>query len=503
METNPADALSVMAGEPNFEDQELLADTFARVRLRLSPRARLTEALVGVGFAAAVAGVWVIRPPHAFALLPAGASLLVLGLATRVRFDTPFGFTVPLQLGFVPLLFAMPLALVPIAVVVTLITAGLPDVLAGRTPPSRLLMTIGNSWFALGPVAVFALAHTQPGNASAGLLLGALGAQFTVDFIVSAARDLAERSATLVAQLRETWVYAVDAALSGIALVVAEDVHAAPLATLAPVPLLGLLAMFARERRQRLEGVLELSDAYRGTAQVLGDVIAADDGYTGEHCKSVVALALEVGDQFPLSTGQRRNLEFGALLHDVGKIAIPKDIINKPGKLDPQEWTIIKTHTLEGQKMLDHIGGFMRHIGVVVRSHHERWDGDGYPDGLVREAIPLEARIITCCDSWNAMRTDRPYRKALSHELACAELEANAGHQFDPKVVRAFLNVVQPTAEPNPAVSTAAKVLQERDQAKQGFRHEPPLARLTQMQRRSTSQRGRSSRNDDIRTDAN
>jgi putative nucleotidyltransferase with HDIG domain len=463
-----------MARQPNLEDQELLAGTFARVSSTLSPRARLTEALIGVGLAAAVASIWLLRPPHTFELLPAGASLLVLGLATRVRFDTPFGFTVPLQLGFVPLLFAMPLALVPIAVVLALMTAGLPDVLAGRTPPSRLLMTVGNAWFAIGPVAVFAVAHTQPANASAGLLLGALGAQFTVDFIVSVIRDLAERSATVLAQLRETWVYAVDAALSGIALVVAEDIHATPLAALAPVPLLGLLAVFARERRERLEGTIELSEAYRGTARVLGDVLEADDGYTGEHSKSVVALALEVGAQFQLSNDQRRNLEFGALLHDIGKIAIPKEIINKPGKLSPQEWTIIRTHTLEGQKMLDHVGGFMRHVGLIVRSHHERWDGDGYPDGLVRDAIPIEARIITCCDSWNAMRTSRPYRKALSHETARAELEANAGKQFDASVVRALLRIVTPTAAPHPAINTAVKISQKQDQARQALPRTAP-----------------------------
>ena len=101
-----------------------------------------------------------------------------------------------------------------------------------------------------------------------------------------------------------------------------------------------------------------------------------------------------------------RNLEFGALLHDVGKVAIPKEIINKPGKLDPHEWEIIKTHTVEGQRMLDQVGGFMSDVGRIVRSHHERWDGGGYPDGLAGEAIPIEARIISACDTWNAMTTD-------------------------------------------------------------------------------------------------
>ena len=234
-------------------------------------------------------------------------------------------------------------------------------------------------------------------------------------------------------------MYAIDAALSGIALVVAESVHAAPAKALTLLPLLGVLAMFGRERHDRLQSVLELNNAYRGTALVLGDVVEADDDYTGQHCKGVVGLALAVAEQLDLDAEQRRNLEFGALLHDVGKIAIPKEIVNKPGKLNPEEWTIIKTHTVEGQRMLEQVGGLARE---VIGSHHERWDGGGYPDGLAGEDIPLEARIIACCDTWNAMRTDRPYRRALSHEVALAELIANAGSQFDPRVVRALVEVV-------------------------------------------------------------
>ena len=259
----------------------------------------------------------------------------------------------------------------------------------------------------------------------AAILVAALAAQFAVDFAAAALREAITRGTDLSTLLRETWVYGVDAALSGVGLVVAA--RRRPAAVLALVPLLGLLALFGHERRRRLEGLLELGSAYRGTALVLGDVVEADDGYTGEHCKSVVALALDVADVLKLDAQRRRNLEFGALLHDVGKIAIPKEIINKPGKLDAAEWTVIKTHTVEGQKMLERVGGFMREVGLIVRSHHERWDGGGYPDGLVGDRIPLEARIIACCDTWNAMRTDRAYRKALSHEVALAELTANSG----------------------------------------------------------------------------
>ena len=115
----------------------------------------------------------------------------------------------------------------------------------------------------------------------------------------------------------------------------------------------------------------------------------------------------------------------------------------------------MESHTLEGQKLLDRVGGFMRNVGSIVRSHHERWDGRGYPDGLVGEAIPIEARIIACCDSWNAMRTDRSYRTALTPEVARAELVANAGHQFDPRVVEAFLTLVEGPAGDQPVPRSA------------------------------------------------
>ena len=167
------------------------------------------------------------------------------------------------------------------------------------------------------------------------------------------------------------------------------------LAVLLIVPIFGMLRHYSSERRQRLNQLAELGDAYQGTALLLGDVVEADDAYTGEHCKSVVRLALEVAEDMGLDAERKRRVEFGALLHDVGKIAVPKEIINKPGPLDDEEWTIIKTHTLVGQAMLEKIGGFMREVGHIVRASHERWDGAGYPDGLVGERIPLEARIVS------------------------------------------------------------------------------------------------------------
>ena len=408
----------------------------------MTPRERLAEAVVDGAFVVAVAGIWWVRPPHAFGLLGAALCFLVLVLATRVHFDTPLGFTVPTQLAFVPLVFAVPVAILPIAVVAALGIASLPKVIVGKLRPSRLVEVVGNSWFAIGPALVFAVADTEPRDAGGALLVGALAAQFAADFTMSAVRFRIGRGASFSEQLRDSWVYGVDAALSGIGLVVAEDISSTPAAALAPLPLLALLAVFARERHQRLEGLLELNTAYRGTALVLADVIEADDWYTGEHSKSVVGLALELAEALGLKPEQRRNVEFAALLHDVGKIAIPKEIVNKAGSLTPDEWTIIKTHTLEGQRMLDRVGGFMHTVGQIVRCHHEHWDGSGYPDGLAGEAIPLESRIIACADAWNAMRTDRPYRKTMPYDAALGELTTNAGHQFDARVVDALIRVI-------------------------------------------------------------
>jgi HD-GYP domain-containing protein (c-di-GMP phosphodiesterase class II) len=431
-----------MAFSPNVEEQELLAETLERTARPLPRRERVSEITLALAFVVAAAGIWALHPPGGLHPLTALVALGVMAIAARVIFFAGLGVTAATQLAFVPLVFAVPVALVAPAVVAALLLSALPDVLTGRKGPRQLLFTIGNAWFSLGPAAVFALSHRVPDMASAGILVAALGAQFAVDFAVSSLRFWIDREAGLQVQLRESWVYGIDAALSVIGLTIASTLGRVPAAALAPLPLLGLLALFAKERNNRIEGLLELSTAYRGTALVLGDFIEADDGYTGEHTRGVVQLAVALGNRLGLSAQQMRNLEFGALLHDVGKIAIPKEIINKPGKLDPNEWAIIKTHTTEGQRILDRIGGFMRNVGLVVRAHHERWDGHGYPDGLAGDAIPLEARIVACCDSWNAMRTDRSYRRALSYEVAIAEMTGNAGTQFDPRVVATLLEIV-------------------------------------------------------------
>jgi HD-GYP domain-containing protein (c-di-GMP phosphodiesterase class II) len=176
-----------------------------------------------------------------------------------------------------------------------------------------------------------------------------------------------------------------------------------------------------------------------------GDVIAAlasalgeRDRYTGEHSESVVELTAKVGEALALDAEEIARVRTAALLHDIGKVGVPDEILHKPGPLDDREWEIMRQHPVIGERIVRAIPG-MGSIARIVRHEHERWDGGGYPDGLAAEEIPVGARIILACDAYHAMTSDRPYRTAMSHHEAMAELTANAGSQFDPNVVEALV----------------------------------------------------------------
>ena len=238
------------------------------------------------------------------------------------------------------------------------------------------------------------------------------------------------------------WVWMVDGALAPVGLAVALSAATGGQAVLLVTPLIALLAMFSRHRSVAIDRALELSHAYRGTAFLLGDVVEADDSYTGAHCRDVVELTVAVAERLGVDARGLRDAELVALLHDVGKVRIPKPLINKPGALTLEERALVQTHTTQGEAMLAQVGGLLGEVGRIVRSHHEHWDGNGYPDRLAGEEIPLLARIVACSDALNAMTTDRPYRKALLLDVAIAELRSKAGSQFDPSVVEALLDVI-------------------------------------------------------------
>jgi putative nucleotidyltransferase with HDIG domain len=276
----------------------------------------------------------------------------------------------------------------------------------------------------------------------APVFVAALAAQFAFDFVSTASLEWARVGLSPRTLARFiAWAYVVDIALSAVALPVASMVQHSPAAVVLALPLVGLLGFFARERRSRIDHTLELSNAYRGTAMLLGDVVEADDEYTGSHSRDVVELVLAVAHRLGLDARERRDAEFAALLHDVGKVRVPGEIINKRGPLDSLEREIVNRHTVIGQEMLERVGGLLGEVGAVVRSCHEHWDGGGYPDGLAGEAIPRVARIVSACDAFSAMTTDRSYRKARSPREAIAELHACAGSQFDPEVVAALIAV--------------------------------------------------------------
>jgi diguanylate cyclase (GGDEF)-like protein len=182
----------------------------------------------------------------------------------------------------------------------------------------------------------------------------------------------------------------------------------------------------------------QLERAYLGTAEALSAALEAKDSYTAEHSRWLVRGAEGVGRRLGMPEKEVRMLRYAAAFHDIGKLAVPETILNKPGPLTADERDVIERHTLVGEQILSPVE-FLSDILPLVRSAHERFDGSGYPDGLAGEAIPLGARIILACDTYHAMTSDRPYRGALSNEHARSELRRLAGSQLDPRVVGALI----------------------------------------------------------------
>jgi HD-GYP domain-containing protein (c-di-GMP phosphodiesterase class II) len=184
----------------------------------------------------------------------------------------------------------------------------------------------------------------------------------------------------------------------------------------------------------------ELRDTYDATLRALATALDTRDNETAGHAQRVTRLAVRLGQELGLSPAALLELERGAMLHDIGKIGVPDAILRKPGPLTDEEWALMRRHAAFGAAMLDGIP-FLSDAVPLVRHHHERWDGRGYPDGLAGEAIPLGARIFAVADAFDAMTSDRPYRRPMSLAQARAELARCAGSQFDPAVVAAHARI--------------------------------------------------------------
>jgi HD-GYP domain-containing protein (c-di-GMP phosphodiesterase class II) len=429
---------------PDPVHDELVRDARARSnRARLEHVRRRAYALTGsiVLVAAAVAALTI----HSSSTPSPGTTatfVLTFALLTRVRFETGNGFSPPTELALVPMLFVLPLGWVPAAVAVGFVS-GRGFHAVRRKDPARLLAQLSNAAHSFGPVLVLATLGGLPLRWSAWpIYVFALATQFAFDFGAAVLANLGSSVRPRTLLEISALPYAIDAALAPIGLCIAFATREHPELVVLVLPLVLLLRHFSQERKRRIDHALELSDAYRGTAFLLGDFVEADDEYTGNHSRHVVDLVLAVSDDIGLEPADRRVAEFVALLHDVGKIKIPNEIIVKPGPLTDDERAIIETHTIEGERLLEQVGGLLGHVGRVVRSCHEHWDGRGYPDGMAGEEIPLVARIVSACDAFSAMTTDRPYRAARTEAAALAEMRHCAGTQFDPRVVDALCRTV-------------------------------------------------------------
>ena len=408
----------------------------------LSSHERFAGAVMASSFVLA-AGVTLFVVPWEPAANPVLIAVLVglYAVVSRIDFEIAQGYASPSQLVFVPMLFLAPLPLVPVLVATGFFLGRLRQRLRSNDW-GHALSALPGSWFALGPVWVLAVFAPSgpPSFDSIEIYALALVAELVTNTGAAVMQERLARDPQPIWPM--LWAWRVDAVLSPVALAVAFVAYSEPAAVLSVAPLVWLLHVFSQERKERYNASLELQSAYRGTVMLLSDVVEADDDYTAYHCRSVFELVSEVAEELNIPQAARQELEFAALLHDVGKIAIPKEILNKPAKLTDEEFELIKTHTIEGQMLLDRIGGLMGRVGQVVRSCHERWDGKGYPDGLAGEEIPLSARIVFACDAYNAMTTDRVYRKAMHRDEALAEIRENAGTQFDPTVAAALERVV-------------------------------------------------------------
>jgi diguanylate cyclase (GGDEF)-like protein len=609
-------------------DEQFVEEARERVTKPLFGRDRWTSVALGATFVGTAVALALLLPGHrSFAIVPAVLLIGSYAAVSRVEFELGPGSAVPTQLVLVPMLFLLPVSSVPLCVAAGYLLGLLVDHVQGKRHGQRAFVLLSYCWHSVGPAVVLSLfGHGDVRWSDSLVYVAALASQFALDFASSTAREklaFGVSPRTLIPFLG--WVYGVDALLAPIALVIASVSAEAPYASLLSLPLVGLLALLARDRTRRIDRALELSEAYRGamrqarsdpltclgnrlaweealeraaagTGEVsvilvdvdglklandtrghefgdhllrtlanlirgtvrTGDVVARiggdefgvlmvdtdeagcaaaaarirrlvahavvegfplsaavghasrpaaaavseatrdadmqmylekraraprlfdvqelvsrrrsdgpknlrgrtltsapsadacdlllaalrerDEGLE-QHLRDVAELAVAVADRLGVPASQLDDVAHAAKLHDVGKVAVPDAIVGKDGPLTAEEWEIMRRHPVIGERILVGAPG-LADVAKLVRASHERYDGQGYPDGLCGHEIPLGARILYVCDAYDAMTSDRPYREKMTHSNALAELRANAATQFDPTVVEVFCEVV-------------------------------------------------------------
>jgi HD-GYP domain-containing protein (c-di-GMP phosphodiesterase class II) len=426
-------------------DATLVSTGRDRSQARLRPNERLVAALSASSVAALAVGIWIAAPPRHIDWTIAILLVLAYAAASRVRFEAGAGSAAPTQLAFAPMMVLLPPALLVPAAFMGYVLGSQRGRATGKRRWELSLIHLAGCWYAVGAAVVMAASGVgHPALSALGWYAAAFAAQCLLDLLVSVFQEraaLGARIGDLISAMAPCWT--IDCLITPLAVCLAAS--APPLALASALPLLLLFRIFSKERSAKYDQAMALSDAYRGTALLLGDVVEADHQSTGAHSRDVVGLALAVAGTLGLDAAEQARIEFVALLHDVGKIKVPKQILDKPGPLTVAERRVMNEHTIWGEQMLTSVGGALADIGHLVRSCHERWDGRGYPDGLAETAIPMTARVVCACDAFSAMTTDRPYRTARPIDEAVRELRANAGTQFDPAVVTALISLIDRT----------------------------------------------------------
>ncbi|MBC8138198.1 MAG: HD-GYP domain-containing protein [Fibrella sp.] len=451
-------------------------------------QAYIVSVILAGGSALALCAVWYPIPLHDWMvvipglLLSAGASLLRVPVVGFQRANENSVQNSTISLGLVPT-FLLLLAFGPfVGCLAGLVTALVGTMYPKRSFPVQILFSIGAvvlAVLAACPLLMIAGA-AHPGQPFPPVLhvtgvsailqafatLGAGAIYFLVNTVlVALAISLTSRTASWQ-ETRDLWRdnyfwmfpgYVAGAAAAALIYVMLPyalmywHLALALMTLVLPVPF--LIYYSARYHRDRdvnyrhyiaeLErGREELRGLYTATVESFALAIDAKDRYTQEHIQRVKNYAMDLAREMELSGMDLKAVEYGALLHDIGKIAIPESILCKPGKLTPEEFEKMKTHTVIGAKILEPVR-FPFPVVDVVRSHHERYDGTGYPDGLKGEEIPIGARILAVTDVYDALTTDRAYRRAWSRNETMLYLQKHMGSHFDPHVVSAFLRILR------------------------------------------------------------